>query len=101
MAIFDRQYMKDMRAILDKASVLKVEPKQSIEPVKVEAVAPSNQATNAVNCYQQTLQQLANRRDGLGNYNQLANLNNQRAAGLNSGRTLLDLYSGSQIGINR
>lgn len=28
MAIFDRQYMKDMRAILDKASVLKVEPKQ-------------------------------------------------------------------------
>lgn len=40
MAIFDRQYMKDMRAILDKASVLKVEPKQSIEPVKVEAIVP-------------------------------------------------------------
>lgn len=48
MAMYDRQYFLDMRAILDKASVLKVEPKQSIEPVKAE-IGKSNQAVDIPN----------------------------------------------------
>lgn len=33
--IYDRQWFKDVRAVLDKASVLKVEPLQNVEPAPV------------------------------------------------------------------